>query len=73
MSAPHALPQMPHPILPPGHSTDGERVLSLRIMKYWANFAHTGRVWPPNTYGQSSCPLLDLMSLLLQLSPVTRS
>jgi hypothetical protein len=37
-----ALYQMPHPVLFPGRSTGEEKELSLRIMKYWANFARTG-------------------------------
>lgn len=39
---PRALSKIPHPLLPPGVSTGEEKEFSLRIMKYWANFAHTG-------------------------------
>lgn len=42
MLPPHALFQMSHPILTPGHSTVEEKALSLQMMKYWANFARTG-------------------------------
>lgn len=38
MSAPHALLQMPHPILPPSHSNGEEKVLIIQMVKYWANF-----------------------------------